>query len=115
MSLVASSRLDRRRNRALRILLDQNVPIGVRGLIGKSHDIRTAYEEGLSALSDAELLDAAGANGFDILVTCDRSMAYQQNMIGRRIELRVLWTTRWLDLVMDVERVREVIFGRLGS
>jgi predicted nuclease of predicted toxin-antitoxin system len=95
----------------LRILLDQNVPIGVRALIGKDHDVTTAYEEGLSTLSDAELLDAADANGFDILVTCDRSMPHQQNMTGRRVELRVLWTTRWLDLVMSAERVREVILG----
>jgi hypothetical protein len=32
-------------------------------------------------------------------------------MTGRRVELRVLWTTRWLDLVMNAERVREVILG----
>lgn len=94
----------------MRILLDQNVPIGVRELIGKGHEVATSHEEGWSALDDAELLDAADANGFDILVTCDRSMPFQQNMAGRRVELRVLWTTRWLDLVADVERVREVIF-----
>jgi predicted nuclease of predicted toxin-antitoxin system len=93
----------------MRILLDQNVPIGVRTFIDKEHTVSTAAREGLSALTDVELLTEAEARAFDILVTCDQSMPYQQNMTGRAIKLRVLWTNSWLDLTLARERVVAII------
>jgi predicted nuclease of predicted toxin-antitoxin system len=93
----------------VRILLDQNVPVGVRTFIGKAHNVSTAAREGLAALTDAELLTEAEALGFDILVTCDQSMPYQQNMTGRAIKLRVLWTNSWIELMLERERVLAII------
>jgi predicted nuclease of predicted toxin-antitoxin system len=93
----------------VRILLDQNVPVGVRTFLDKEHDVFTAAREGLAALTDAELLSEAEARGFDILVTCDQSMPYQQNMTGRAIKLRVLWTNSWLELTREYERVIAII------
>jgi len=52
----------------VRILFDQNVPVGVRTFIGDEHSVSTAAREGLAALTDAELLTEAEARGFDILV-----------------------------------------------
>jgi predicted nuclease of predicted toxin-antitoxin system len=93
----------------VRILLDQNVPIGVRTFLGAEHNVSTAAREGLAALTDAELPTEAEARGFDTLVTCDQSMPYQQNMAGRTIRLRVLWTNSWIDLVLERERVVAII------
>ena len=93
----------------MRILLDQNVPVGVRTFIGNEHTVSTAAREGLAALTDAELLVEAEARGFDILVTCDQSMPHQQNRIGRAIKLRVLWTNSWLELALERERVIAII------
>ncbi len=36
-------------------------------------------------LANGELLDAAEADGFDVLVTTDTNLRYQQNLAGRRI------------------------------
>jgi predicted nuclease of predicted toxin-antitoxin system len=93
----------------VRILFDQNVPVGVRTFIGDEHSVSTAAREGLAALTDAELLTEAEARGFDILVTCDQSMPYQQNMTGRGIKLRVLWTNSWIELTLERERVLAII------
>jgi hypothetical protein len=81
----------------------------IRTFIGDEHSVSTAAREGLAALTDAELLTEAEARGFDILVTCDQSMPYQQNMTGRGIKLRVLWTNSWIELTLERERVLAII------
>ena len=93
----------------MRILLDQNVPVGVRTFLDKEHAVFRAAREGLAALTDAELLTEAEARGFDVLVTCDQSMPYQQNMTGRAIKLRVLWTNSWLELALERDRIIAII------
>jgi predicted nuclease of predicted toxin-antitoxin system len=89
----------------VRILLDQNVPVGVRNYFNQAHTVSTAAREGWADLTDAELLAEAEARGFDILVTCDQSMPHQQNMTNRAIKLRVLWTSSWLELTLERDRV----------
>jgi predicted nuclease of predicted toxin-antitoxin system len=95
----------------MRILLDQNVPIGVRSLLGSEHEIYTANEMGWSRRSDAELLKLAEQSGFDVLVTGDQNMPFQLNLKGRRIRLVTLWTTRWLNLLAEQKRVRRLVLS----
>ena len=47
------------------------------------------------SLANGELLTAAEAAGFEVMVTTDRNLAYQQNLSGRRIALVVLTTPAW--------------------
>ena len=77
-----------------RILLDENVPAALRHLID-GHEVRPAYEMGWSGLANGELIAAAEADGFAILVTADRNIRYQQNLTSRRIALVVLTTNIW--------------------
>ena len=49
---------------------------------------------GWSEIDNGSLLTAAEDN-FDILITTDRSMRYQQNLVGRRLAILVLPTTNW--------------------
>jgi hypothetical protein len=76
-----------------RILFDQNVPVGVRQFL-PGHDVRTAYQMGWADLSNGELLVAMEAAGFDVLISCDRNLAHQQNLAGRRVAILVLDTNR---------------------
>ena len=49
-------------------------------------------------MDDAEnglLLDAAEAAGFELLLTTDKNIRYQQNLAGRRIAIVVLGQARW--------------------
>jgi hypothetical protein len=43
-------------------------------------------------------VDAAEASAFDVFITTDKNLRYQQNLTGRRIAILVLWTTNWLEI-----------------
>lgn len=59
------------------------------------HEVATAYELGWATLKNGQLLDAAEAAGFTLLVTTDTNLKYQQNLAGRRIAILVLGSTSW--------------------
>ena len=59
----------------MRILFDQGTPVTIRDAL-QGHTVRTAKEEGWSALSNGELLRVAEAAGFDVLLTTDASLPH---------------------------------------
>ncbi len=59
------------------------------------HEVSTAYECGWSTLKNGELLAAAEAEGFEVLITTDTNLKYQQNLASRTIAIVVLSTTSW--------------------
>ena len=67
-----------------RILLDQNVPVGIRQLL-RQHEVRTAYQMGWADLSNGELLAAMDASGFELLISSDQNLVHQQSLVNRRI------------------------------
>jgi hypothetical protein len=50
---------------------------------------------GWSTLKNGELLSAAESNGFEVFITTDTNLRYQQNLIQRKIAVVVLSTTSW--------------------
>jgi hypothetical protein len=56
-----------------RILLDQNVPHGVRALL-KDHEVTTAFRLGWERLRNGEMIEAAEGAGFDIVITGDKNL-----------------------------------------
>lgn len=66
-----------------RLLFDENVPRKLRGhLIG--HSVTTVQELGWSSLRNGDLLRQAN-DRFDILLTVDKNLRYQQNFTGLSI------------------------------
>lgn len=78
----------------MRVLFDQGTPAPLRHLL-PGHEISTAYELGWSTLLNGELLAAAERQGFQVLVTTDTHLKYQQNLDSRSIAIVVLGTTSW--------------------
>ena len=76
------------------ILPDQGTPVGIRDAL-KGHIVKTAYQQGWSTLLNGELLRAAEEAGFDVLVTTDKNLVYQQNLSDRKIAIVVLGRNRW--------------------
>ena len=75
----------------MRILLDECVPIQVRGAL-PDHDVAATQGMGWRGLSNGELLDAAERAGFELLIVADKNLRYQQNLSARRIAILELWT-----------------------
>ena len=72
----------------MRILFDQGIPKKLRRALS-NHSMRTAYEAGLSDFANGALLRAAQGN-FDVLITSDANIKYQQRLPDFEIALIVL-------------------------
>lgn len=80
------------------------------------HSVSTAYELGWATLKNGELLRSAEEQGFEVLVTTDTNLRYQQNLSVRRIAVVVLTTTSWPRIRGVVERVTSAVnFASAGS
>ena len=78
----------------MRVLLDNGTPRGVAAaLVG--HTVEEARSRGWDTFKNGELLAAAEAAGFDVFVTTDRNLRYQQNLAHRTIAIVVLGKSRW--------------------
>ena len=83
----------------MRILIDECVDQRLRLLFG-AHDSQTAVYAGFAGLKNGALLAAAEAAGFEVMVTTDQEISFQQNLNIRRISIIVLCapTNRLSDL-----------------
>jgi hypothetical protein len=86
------------------VLFDQGTPVPIRPFLA-GHTVETAGQRGWDKLKNGELLEAAEGAGFEVLVTPDKNIRYQQNLEHRRIALVVLGNPRWPVLRRHVERV----------
>jgi hypothetical protein len=59
------------------ILLDQGAPMPLR-LFLRDHTVKTAAEQGWSSLKNSDLLTTAENAGFEVLLTTDKNLRYQQ-------------------------------------
>ena len=88
----------------MRVLFDQATPVPLRASLG-GHSVRTAAQKGWDRLTNGELLTAAEQAGFDVLLTTDKNLRYQQNLAGRNIAVIVLGNQQWPDLQANVRLV----------
>jgi len=56
-------------------------------------------------LENGELLTAAEAAGFEVLVTTDKNLSYHQNLAGRKIGVVVLGQGRWIVIKRYVAQI----------
>lgn len=78
----------------MRILLDNNAPRGLVRALG-GHIVTEARERGWATLKNGDLLNVAEQAGFDVLLTADKNIQYQQNLGRRKIAIVVLTQLRW--------------------
>jgi hypothetical protein len=80
----------------MRVFLDQDVPHNIRRhLKPRGHEVVTAFHQGWSELENGDLLQAIEEAGFEVLVTADQNLEYQQNLTNRKIALIVLGNGNW--------------------
>ena len=78
----------------MNILFDQNVPRKLRRHLSR-HLVSTARAMGWDRTLNGELLRAAEAAGFDVFLTCDQNLSYQQDLAGRKIAIVELSSNNW--------------------
>jgi hypothetical protein len=78
----------------MKILFDQGTPVPL-GPFLSGHLIRTAWQEGWDRIENGELIQAAEQGGFDLLLTTDKNIRYQQNLSHRRIAIIVIGKQQW--------------------
>ena len=75
----------------MKVLLDENLPHRLRNRLG-SHEAFTVSYMGWAGLKNGELLKVAEEAGFEVFVTGDQTLSYEQNLTGLRIAVLVLST-----------------------
>ena len=88
----------------MKLLFDQGTPAPLRNFLS-DHSVDTLVERGWSDKDNGELLELAEREGYEVLVTTDQSLRYQQNLDDRQIGIVVLLATNWHDVR---RRTREI-------
>jgi hypothetical protein len=78
----------------MRILFDQGVPRGLAASLG-GHDVTEARKLKWERISNGVLLKLAEEAGFNLLLTTDKNVRYQQNLADRKISIVVLGQSPW--------------------
>ena len=76
------------------ILFDHGTPRGIAASL-QGHSVKEAKAQGWDLLKNGELLNAAEAAGFELLLTTVKNIRYQQNLAKRKIAIVVLGKGRW--------------------
>ena len=86
------------------VLLDENMPQPLRlRLVG--HTVITATYQGWAGKANGELIALAETEKFDVMVTADQNLSYQQNMQGRKLALVVLSTPNKKRVLVNAPRI----------
>ena len=88
----------------MKVLFDQGTPVPLRRHL-RSHQVTTVYELNWSTLQNGILIARAEAADFDVLVTTDKNLKYQQNLSERRLAVVVLLSTSWPKIQAKVSAV----------
>ena len=107
----------------MKVLLDENLPHKLRAHLAK-HELITVAHLGWGGLKNGELLKAAEDAGFDVFVTGDLALEFQQNTAGRKIAIVSLSAHNWpiikdhlmkIAAAIDVARAGEITRVQCGA
>ena len=92
----------------MKILFDNGVPKPIaRCLTG--HEVTYARRIGWHELENGELIRRAEEAGYDVLLSTDKNIRYQQNLSGRRIALVVLGNPQWPVVRPHLDRIAAAV------
>lgn len=92
----------------MRVLLDENLPHRLRTAI-TGHQVETVKYKGWNGLKNGDLLKLAEADGFQVLVTADQNLAYQQSMVGREIAIVILSAQDFAILQGHLQKIQAAV------
>ncbi len=87
------------------VLFDHGTPRTLARFLMDHHTVAEARSRGWQEVGNGELLALAEAAGFEVLVTTDQNLSYQQNLKGRKIALVVLGKGQWSLLKPHIPKI----------
>ena len=95
----------------MRILLDECVPWPMHKLL-RGHDCSTVQDKGWGGIKNGDLLHRAETE-FDLFITADQNIRYQQNLSGRRIAILEL-STNDIGRIQAAGTLIEDVLSKIG-
>ena len=92
----------------MKILLDENLDHRLRGYLG-SHEVFTASFKGWDGLKSGKLLDVAESDGFEVFLTGDQTLYYEQNLTGRRLAVIAMSSVEWRSVGNHLQQILKAI------
>ena len=92
----------------MKILFDHGIPRSIaRSLTG--HQVTRAAQIGWHEVANGELIERAEAAGFELLLSTDKNIRYQQNLTHRKIAIVVLTDQQWPSVRLYLERIANAV------
>lgn len=91
----------------MKVLVDECVPLKLVRLLS-GHSFATATQKGWGGFTNGRLLELAEAE-FDVFLTADRNLDYQQNLKGRNIAILLLSTNHWPTLKLRAPLIQAAL------
>jgi len=98
----------------VRILLDHNTPQGLRHLL-TGHEVETARYRGWDTLRNGDLLRNALEHGFEMVITCDQGIRFEQNLPDVPIPVLTITTNNWRAIRSSVALKESAISSARGG
>ncbi len=92
----------------MKILFDNGTPKPIAvSLTG--HEITYARQIGWHEMENGELIQQAEQAGYDVLLSTDKNIRYQQNLTRRKIALVVLGNQQWPLVRLHLDRIATAV------
>jgi len=99
----------------MRVLFDKSAPYGLSRYL-EGHAVSRAEECGWGRLENGDFLTASELAGFEVLLTADKNLRYQQNLTERKIALVVLGHSPWPLVRLHIPEIVAAVNGAtIGS
>ena len=94
----------------MKVLLDECIPRKLKNVLS-GHECQTVPEAGLAGQKNGLLLSLSEAAGFDLFLTMDKGLQYQQNLAGRSIAILIIRarSNRLEDLLPHLEACQSIM------
>jgi hypothetical protein len=92
----------------MKVLFDNGTPKPIaRSLLG--HEITYTRKIGWHELENGALIQRAEAAGYEVLLSTDKNIRYQQNLMGRKISLVILGNSQWPLVRLHLDKIAAAV------
>lgn len=91
----------------MKIILDENIPKALKRYLS-SYEVTTVQEQGWAGIKNGELI-ARIDDIYDVFITSDKNLRYQQNLVNRNIAIIELPTNRLKLLQRMTDKILDAI------